>query len=517
MMNSTNKILIVDDSVANLDYLKGLLKEHSYKVAIANNGKTAIQKSKSQTFDLILLDFVMPDLNGIEVCKKIKETAIQKETPVIFLTASQDEEILRQAFDAGAVDFIRKPFSNTELISRVKNHLNLVQSKKELAIAKEYAESATKAKGEFLANMSHEIRTPMNGIVTVIDFLKETGLTKKQSDLIDIIKTSSDSLLNIINDILDFSKIESGQIELEDLNFNLKHELENVLKPLELRAKDKGLLLKLNLDKKIPEIVNGDALRIKQIIINLVNNAIKFTQSGKIIIDTKLLENKEKTLNIEFKVRDTGIGIKKENQNKLFKSFSQSDASSTRKYGGTGLGLAISKNLVEMMNGNIHLESEYGKGSIFTFNLLLETKKLKIKQKTEEIDFNEQNIKRKSFLIVDDNAINRKVAEMTIAKLGHQTKCAVNGHEAYQFYLENNFDVILMDVHMPELDGIETTELIRKHEKEENIENPIPIIAMTAAAMKGDKERFLDAGMTEYISKPFRIFDIKKVLFSLFG
>lgn len=357
----------------------------------------------------------------------------------------------------------------------------------------------------------------MNGIVSVIEFLKETELTQKQSDLIDIIKTSSDNLLNIINDILDFSKIEAGQIELEQLNFNLKEELINVLKPLEFRAKDKGLLLKLNFDKNIPSIVNGDILRIKQIIINLVNNAIKFTQTGGIVIELKLLNENNDTLDIGFKVVDTGIGIKKENQKKLFKSFSQSDASSTRKYGGTGLGLAISKNLVKMMGGQISLESEYGKGSTFKFNLLLSPRKNKTVVTKEEQSSIDISIAAKNILIVDDNAINRKVAEMTIAKLNHTTQTATNGHEAYQLYFDNDFDVILMDVHMPELDGLETTELIRKHELKNDIKNPIPIIAMTAAAMKGDKERFLEAGMTDYISKPFKIADIQKVLYKLFG
>jgi CheY-like chemotaxis protein len=515
-MNTINKILIVDDSEANLDYLKELLLEQSYKVAIAKNGPTAIQKARSQQFDLILLDFVMPEMNGIEVCQRIKELSIQKDTPIIFLTANQNETNLKQAFDAGAVDYITKPFSNIELLSRVKNHLNLVKSRKELAIAKEYAESATKAKGEFLANMSHEIRTPMNGIITVIDFLRETGLSTKQSDLVDIIQTSSDNLLSIINDILDFSKIEAGQVELEELNFNLKEELKTVLKPLEFRAKDKGLILKLKVDQSIPEIVNGDILRLNQIIINLVNNAIKFTQTGGIFIEVNLLEESTRSLNLEFQIKDTGIGIKKENQKKLFKSFSQTDASSTRKYGGTGLGLAISKNLVKMMQGDIRVDSEYKKGSTFIFNIVLQKKKsFRKKEKTKVIEVG-KDIPRKSILIVDDNAINRKVAEMTIARLGHDTASAINGHEAYQYYLDNSYDLILMDVHMPELDGLETTALIRKYEKDRNT-LPIPIIAMTAAAMKGDRERFLEAGMTEYISKPFKIEDIKKVLFSLFG
>jgi len=245
----------------------------------------------------------------------------------------------------------------------------------------------------------------------------------------------------------------------------------------------------------------------------LVNNAIKFTSNGGIFISVKYQTQNTSKNKLYFSVEDTGIGISKTNIKKLFKSFSQTDASSTRKYGGTGLGLAISKNLVELMKGEIGVESTKGKGSSFWFEIpYIETPQtsitLKHKTPIDHIDYH----KRLNILIVDDNSINRKVAEMTLRKLNHDTDMAINGKEAYNKYLHGKYDIILMDVHMPEMDGLETTSLIRKHEKENIPTKPIPIIAMTAAAMKGDRERFIESGMNDYVSKPFKIADISQVL-----
>ena len=512
-MNYTNKILIIDDSESSATYLMGLLSDCNYKVMCVHNGKDALKKARSQQFDLILLDFVMPDMNGLDVCRALKKIPSIKDVPVVFLTANHSEELLIQAFNAGAVDFVTKPYNVSELMARVKTQLSLVESKKQLAIAKDYAESANKAKGEFLANMSHEIRTPMNGIIAVADFLEETQLTKKQKEFTEIIKTSSENLLAIINDILDFSKIEAGQLILEDISFNLKQEIRKTLKPLALKTMDKGVILNISFEEDIPEYLVGDVLRIKQIVINLVNNAIKFTESGSIDVYVGVKLKQKNKISISFSVKDTGIGISKENLKKLFNSFTQADASSTRKYGGTGLGLAISKNLVGLMGGEISVESVLGEGSVFSFYIPFDiTKKSGVKHEKEIAEVHKPKSKIWNILIVDDNAINRKVAQMTLKRLGHQTDMAVNGIDAYHKYLDNSYDMILMDVHMPEMDGLETTRLIRKYERQNKVANVMPIIAMTAAAMKGDRERFLESGMDDYVSKPFKVVDIELVL-----
>ena len=509
-MKENIKILIIDDSSANLAYLKSLLQEQHYKVATVNNGKSALIKAKSQVFDLILLDFEMPIMNGIDVCKSIKKESSNINTPIIFLTANRSDDVLIEAFKAGASDFITKPFNPIELLARVRTHISLVKHIKELAIAKSYAESASKAKGEFLANMSHEIRTPMNGIISVIDFLTETELSPRQKELTGIIKTSSDNLLTIINDILDFSKIEAGQMELEYIKYQPQKEFISVIKPLIYKAKENDIELKIQFDKKtFPKQLIGDPLRINQIIINLVNNAIKFTNKGGVYIKIEY-KNEENFKGLKFEIRDTGIGISKKNIDKLFKSFSQTDASSTRKYGGTGLGLSISKKLSALMGGEIGVESKLQKGSTFWFTIPNQ----KETGKTNSIITNTKakELKTLNILVVDDNSINRKVAKMSLEKLNQNITLASNGKEAYFLYLKNAFDIILMDVHMPEMDGIETTIMIRKYEKTHKIHSPIPIVAMTAAAMKGDKEVFIKSGMNEYISKPFKLDDIKQIL-----
>ncbi|OYT16209.1 MAG: hypothetical protein B7C24_08975 [Bacteroidetes bacterium 4572_77] len=317
----------------------------------------------------------------------------------------------------------------------------------------------------------------------------------------------------IINDILDFSKIEAGQLILEDISFNLKQEIRKTLKPLALKTMDKGVILNISFEEDIPEYLVGDVLRIKQIVINLVNNAIKFTESGSIDVYVGVKLKQKNKISISFSVKDTGIGISKENLKKLFNSFTQADASSTRKYGGTGLGLAISKNLVGLMGGEISVESVLGEGSVFSFYIPFDiTKKSGVKHEKEIAEVHKPKSKIWNILIVDDNAINRKVAQMTLKRLGHQTDMAVNGIDAYHKYLDNSYDMILMDVHMPEMDGLETTRLIRKYERQNKVANVMPIIAMTAAAMKGDRERFLESGMDDYVSKPFKVVDIELVL-----
>ncbi len=375
----------------------------------------------------------------------------------------------------------------------------------ELKKAKIQAEEGTKTKSQFLANMSHEIRTPLNGILGMAQILSDTKLTKKQRDIVNILSTSGENLLVLINDILDFSKIEAGKINFINKDFKLDKPIREIHDILSRRADEKGLLLHINLDKNIPAYVNGDEYRFKQVVLNLVNNAIKFTEKGHIKISVEQIGMVEGRHKIKVSVEDTGIGIPEAKKKKLFQSFSQLDPSSTKQYEGTGLGLAISKLLTEMMGGEIGVESVEGKGSTFWFTACF--KKGTPPEKVDEGKTVERhkrfNNRKISVLVVEDNLINQKISSFSLQKAGMEVTLANNGLEAIELFKKQDFDVILMDVQMPVMDGYDATKEIRKIE--EPLNTHIPIIALTANAMQGDAEKCLAAGMDNYISKPFKI------------
>ncbi len=525
-------------------------------------------------------------------------------------------------------------------ITDITERRNLIN---ELIVAKEKAIIANNSKSEFLANMSHEIRTPMNGIMGMTEILKQTPLTSEQKEYLDIINTSSNSLLSIINDILDFSKIEAGKIELEQTPINISDIISEIADMLVLKAEQKRIELITYVKVDVQHQLLGDPVRLKQIILNFANNAIKFTpDGGEVVIYAELVSTFYDEAEIVFKIKDNGVGISKEGMNKLFKPFSQVDVSTTRKYGGTGLGLIISKRLANIMKGDVFAESEVGKGSTFGFNARFTMDMSKLYQQPEIelaglkaliLDDNETNIKilqkylefwgcqsdtatsaheafdllKKSFLeqnrydfvlsdymmpdidgfsfakmvrtnpltqntrlillssmtqlnhkqefiaagfqaylykpikleqlkrtlmqvlfseeqigpeintseskqkitrelsilIAEDNLINQKVALTILKKLGHKVDLAENGLQAVEKFELNNYDVILMDMQMPEMNGLEATRIIREYEQEKNLK-PTPIISMTANAMQADMEKSLSAGMNDFISKPFK-------------
>ncbi|MEA3444940.1 MAG: response regulator [Bacteroidota bacterium] len=500
------KILIVDDVKANIIKMKDALTEiDTYIIIGANSGKSGIAKAKAQKFDLILLDIVMPDIDGFEVCSELMAYAPTKNVPIIFLTSKNDADSIIRGFRSGAVDYILKPFSKEELQARVKVHVQLKKTQEELIKAKEMAVVAAKAKSLFLANMSHEIRTPMNGIMGMIDMFYQTKLTDQQKEYLEIIDVSSENLLCIINDILDFSKIEAGQIEFESIKFSVFDEVDEVLKVLSFKAKEKNLSLQYDISNKIPKVLIGDPVRLKQILINLINNALKFTSKGGIQVFVELLEIDNENIKLKFRVVDTGIGISDEGKARLFKSFSQTDASVTRKFGGTGLGLAISKNLAKMMNGEIGVDSEEGKGATFWFTAEFKssTQKEVIEEAKKSVESGNKQ-EALSILVAEDNVINQRVARFNLERFGHTVQIAENGIEAIEKYKETHFDLVFMDIQMPEMDGIEATKEIRRIENEKGVDVEIPIIAMTANTMKGDRENFLNAGLNDYIGKPFK-------------
>lgn len=380
-------------------------------------------------------------------------------------------------------------------VERKNSYEELLESKKELEKAKNKAIQASKSKSEFLAVMSHEIRTPLNGIVGSLNLLKEVGnLSEEQQDFVDTINFSSDSLMQIINDILDFSKIEAGKMTLESIPFSLKQIMDSIKCIFIPIADEKGL------EFLAPEPSNmgnykGDPGRIRQVIINLVNNALKFTKEGSVIVMTSIKEEGNMA-KIRIDVEDTGIGISEENQAKIFESFSQEDSSTTRKFGGTGLGLSISKRLSKMMGGDLSVKSKLGEGSTFTTEIVLEIADENINLAAQSAG--KINNFHGTVLLVEDNAVNKKIATKILQKMHLDVQTADNGQEALDMCHSHNYDLIFMDVMMPVMDGLEATSKLRGEG------NKTPIVAMTANAFEEDKRKCLDAGMDGFLTKPLK-------------
>lgn len=381
----------------------------------------------------------------------------------------------------------------------------------EIKKAKEAAEAASKAKSEFLANMSHEIRTPLNGVIGMTNLTLQTALTKEQQENLEIIKNCADSLLNVINNILDFSKIEAGKMEFHRTAFNLHRMIEKTISVHRMRAKEKRVDLNTYISNNIPDHFMGDEYRLQQVLHNLLGNALKFTEKGSIVLTVELLQTVETRMILKFSVVDTGIGIAAEEMQRLFKSFSQVDSSVTRKYGGTGLGLAISKQLVELMGGRIWVESAKGRGSLFSFTVELESILADIKQEGlqhEAVDT--IVISPLRILLVEDDPVNQDIILRMLRSQKHSVTTAGNGTEAVKTATGTTFDIILMDIQMPEMDGVEATKLIRLQERRSG--RHTPIVALTACALPGDRERFLNAGMDEYLAKPFEMENLFNIL-----
>lgn len=457
-------------------------------------------KNKKDIIGISLISFIAPSLRPLAI-RNIQQAVEEPYESIALKSNGKEFPVMIKGHN----------FKNNNRTIRIVSLLDLTDIKnneKELKISKQKAEESTKTKSNFLVNMSHEIRTPMNGIVGMTYLIKQTNLNPLQLNYINKIEKASNNLLDIINDILDFSKIEAGKIEIEQIHFDMKDIVNNIINIVELKAEEKDLEFKISCNEKY-HIYYGDALKISQVILNLITNAIKFTHKGSISFNIQKMEND----NIKFIIKDTGIGLTKEEQSRLFNSFSQADSSTTRKYGGTGLGLSISKELVYLMNGKIWVDSKKGEGSSFMFEIELpkgDKNKIKKVSKTnlKKLNSNIASLKGSNILLVEDNDVNREIIHALLQSSGINIDDAYDGKMALDLYIKNKskYELILMDIQMPIMDGYEATTKIRE------IDKNIPIIALSANAMKHDIEKSKEIGMNAHLSKPIEIEKIYKAL-----
>lgn len=378
---------------------------------------------------------------------------------------------------------------------------DLLNATRELSSAKEEAERANRAKSEFLSVMSHEIRTPLNAVIGMSYILKQENPRPDQLENLRVLKFSAENLLSLINDVLDYNKIEVGKLIMEDAPFSINDLLESVMSAFQLKAEEKGIKLELVKTADVKnKTVTGDATRLTQVLNNLVGNAVKFTESGKVKLSAEIENLSDDEAIVRFAVEDTGIGIPEDFQDKIFDSFIQANAGITRKYGGTGLGLAISRELVRLMGGELELESEIGKGSTFTFELPLPLTDSSVRAMPLAPDSEAAPLQGVKILVAEDNAVNGLIARKFLNGWGASIEIAPNGEEAVKMWSAGNFDLILMDLRMPIMDGVEATKRIRQSK---DPKSQIPILALTASALMEEENEIYKVGMNEYISKPF--------------
>ena len=538
-------ILLVEDSAADACYVREILPSSRYEVDHVVSLAAAVQLLSEKKFDVILLDLSLPDGSGLD--SVLAMVNIAQSTPIVILSGLDDEVIAIKAVKCGAQDYILKREATESTLCRAVRYAierkfaeeELLEAKRELEVrveertiqlarlnaelisAEAQARRASLLKSEFVANVSHEIRIPMNAVIGMCNVLLSTELNQHQRRYADSVKQAAHALLRIINEVLDFSKIEAGMMQLELFDFDPHELIAGVHKLLNAQAEEKNITITTSIDWRVPPCLRGDASRIRQILINLGGNALKFSNHGSISISASVERSLEEMMLVRFAVVDQGVGLTPMEQERLFQPFVQAEGSVISRSGGTGLGLSICRRLVELMGGSIGLFSSKGQGSTFWFTVPLE--KRDALEPTDSNDFGQvlgqlhdghptrQSIKRPELiLVVDDHEVNQLVAQFYLEQLGFSSHIAGNGEEAIEALARVDYALVFMDFQMPEFDGLATTRQIRKLELDQ--ERHTPIIAMTAHAMKGDRDRCLDAGMDDYLSKPLDPLELGKVV-----
>jgi len=499
------RILVVDDEPGMRDFLIYELQEEGYQTAFACNGEEALEKIKNENFQVVVTDIKMPKMDGLELLEKAKKISPYLE--FIMVTGYAQIENAVKAMKEGAYDFLSKPYELNEILVVIEKALE----KSELRQDRDIAVELSRVKSEFLATMSHEIRTPMNAVIGMSDLLEETPLSIEQREYVRVLKRGGETLMNLINNILDLSKVESGNLELEKTEFNLEELSEQVMELMAYRAHEKGLELAFQISPEVPINLMGDPNRLKQVLVNLIGNALKFTEKGEVVLEVKSVERADDKCRILFSVKDTGIGIPKEKLEQIFDPFTQADASTTRKYGGTGLGLTISKKLVERMGGGIEVTSQPGQGTTFYFTLPFEIRKGGSIQEASPII----SLKGLKVLLVDDNATNRLILSHILVSWGAQVTQAESGEAAISELKRStaanqSYQLLLLDCRMPKMDGFQ---LIEEIKKDSNFEQ-MTIMMLTSDARYGDIARAQKLGVSRYLTKPVKKMELFNTLTS---